>query len=80
MTKEQQEIFDEFTTQMQAELLFNQSKGDWSEFKDQDKIICEIDYHANKLKKAIWENDDKAVKEHSADLSNISLFAFNSII
>lgn len=79
MTK-QQEIFEKFTKQMNHELEVNIHKGDWTIFKNRDIILQEIDHHVNKLKDAILKNDEVLIKEHSADIANISLFMFNTTI
>ncbi|MGU3377676.1 hypothetical protein [Chryseobacterium sp. M5A1_1a] len=78
--KKHEEIFQEFTQQMKHELEVNNHKGDWIPWKDRDEIISEIDYHVEKLKKAVLSQDDNLIKEHSADVANISMFMYNTTI
>lgn len=75
-----EEIFQEFTQQMKHELEVNNHKGDWIPFTNRDIILQEIDHHVNKLKDAVLKNDEDLIKEHSADVANVSLFMFNTTI
>lgn len=63
-----------FVRQMERELLGNQGKGIWSDWKP-DRMTCsdEIFHRARKLVRALRYNDKDGVSEHASDLANIAM-------
>lgn len=80
MTDKQLEIFNHFMIRMELELACNSHKGDWSDFKDRNLIVDEINHHFNKLQKALVDKDDGLIREYSTDVANICMFMFNSTL
>ncbi|WP_296276644.1 hypothetical protein [Pseudomonas sp. UBA7530] len=64
-----------FFAMMEAELHANTSKGDrpgWLAMSP-EQCLLEIYYHTAKLQKAVKNNDMKGVREHTADVANMSM-------
>lgn len=64
-----------FISMMEAELHANTSKGDrpaWLKMSP-EQCLLEIYYHTAKLQKAVKNNDMKGVREHTADVANMSM-------
>lgn len=62
-----------FLKRMDRELVANQNRGDWHEWKP-DRMTCvdELFHHCRKLQRALRLNDVERVTEHAADLANIA--------
>lgn len=66
----------EFAIEMQRELDNNQQKGDFSQWHPSPAVLlAELHHHTAKLHMAISNCDYSAMREHSADLGNISMKA-----
>lgn len=64
-----------FFAMMEAELHANTGKGDrpaWLAMSP-EQCLLEIYYHTAKLQKAVKNNDMKGVREHTADVANMSM-------
>lgn len=64
-----------FVRLMDAELHANAGKGDrpgWLSMSS-DELMLEVYYHAAKLQKAVRDGDSSLIKEHSADVANMSM-------
>ena len=64
-----------FAAMMEAELHANSGKGDrpgWLAM-DRKTALLEILYHLAKLQKATKDNDLTGIREHSADVANMSM-------
>lgn len=64
-----------FVRLMNAELHANAGKGDrqgWLSMSS-DQAMLEIYYHAAKLQKAVRDGDGALIREHSADVANMSM-------
>lgn len=64
-----------FFAMMEAELHANAGKGDrpgWLAMSP-EQCLLEIYYHTAKLQKAVKNNDMKGVREHTADVANMSM-------
>lgn len=65
-----------FIAQMEAELAANAHKGDWNAWRPSAADLDqELWHHVQKLRRALQKGDHAAVREHSADLANISMKA-----
>lgn len=73
-------VFSKFVKQMEYELEANSHKGDWSKFKDQNKIMEELYYHIDKFEAIrLTTMDIQLMQEYCADIANIAMFMFNSL-
>lgn len=68
----------EFSSIMTAELIANEHKGDWSEWRDVKEMLYELEWHKAKLWHAVMRNDVSDVMEHIADCANILMFLGNA--
>jgi hypothetical protein len=68
-----------FIERMDKELIANEHKGDWTQWKpDRFQAASEIHHHARKLIDAIYAKTDADVAECAADLSNIAMKTFET--
>ncbi len=68
-----------FKNDMLNELLANQHKGNWNEFKDINNILLELEWHKAKLLMALREGNPDEIREYIADTSNCLLFLGNAL-
>ncbi|MEW8508891.1 MAG: hypothetical protein AB2598_19550 [Candidatus Thiodiazotropha sp.] len=69
------DVLGPFVQQMEAKLHANADKGDrpgWLSMT-RDQAMLEIYYHTAKLQKAVKDNDIDLIREHSADVANMSM-------
>jgi len=76
--KNQNELVDEFAKSMKNELDANKNKGDWRTWNNVHSQLQELDYHEDKLSRAIQQGDRERIKEHLADCANFLLMIGNS--
>lgn len=64
----------DFVKVMERELVANQVKGDWREWKP-NRMSCESElrHHFQKLQRAIRFNIPARITEHAADLANVAM-------
>ncbi len=69
------EVLSPFLEMMNTELHANAGKGDrpgWLSMTPETAML-EIYYHAAKLQKAVKNGDIEGIREHSADVANMSM-------
>lgn len=76
--RSQWDLVDVFAQEMKNELQSNMHKGDWREWNDTTKMFQELEYHEDKLSKAIQSGNREAIKEHLADCANFLLMIGNA--
>lgn len=63
-------------SEMVKQLKANEHKGDrenWVNLKEKE-LLNEIYYHTGKLQQALKDNDAARIKEHCADIANLTAF------
>lgn len=78
MKKTQEELVNSFADSMLYELIANEHKGDWRDWKDPLEIQDELHYHLGKLNTAIYDKNTNLIKEHLADCGNLLLMLGNA--
>lgn len=66
-----------FNSDMEFELNRNEHKGNWYQYAQTgsfEEMEDELQYHVDKLKQAIENNDKALIKEYSADVANCAMF------
>lgn len=85
--KTQFELVDDFAKSMKDELIANEHKGDWRQWKDVVEIGDELQYHLEKLDDSVikYEQSNRTdlgfkhcIKEHAADCANLLLMLGNA--
>ena len=69
------DVLGPFVTLMEAELHANAGKGDRPGWLSMTPAVgmLEIYYHASKLQKAVKNGDIDRIREHAADVANMSM-------
>ncbi len=66
-----------FANNMLKEIKANSHKGNWEDWNDVNEMLKELQYHFEKLKKAIESDTLHLIKEYLADCGNILMFIGN---
>lgn len=74
-----QSVLIPFVKQMAVELNDNDDKGGREGWlgMTQEQVMLEIYYHTAKLQKAIMDGDITRIREHAADVANMSMMALD---